>query len=42
MATTGCPGGEVQTRLRLGQYDEAVRAASEFRDIFGAENFYCE
>ncbi|GAB3687681.1 DNA polymerase III subunit alpha [Angustibacter aerolatus] len=42
IATTGCPGGEVQTRLRLGQYDEAVRAASEFRDIFGAENFYCE
>ncbi|MFM6974146.1 MAG: DNA polymerase III subunit alpha [Agromyces sp.] len=42
IATTGCPGGEVQTRLRLGQYDEAVKAAAEFRDIFGAENFYCE
>ena len=24
IATTGCPGGEVQTRLRLGQYDEAL------------------
>ena len=24
IATTGCPSGEVQTRLRLGQYDEAV------------------
>ena len=23
IATTGCPSGEVQTRLRLGQYDEA-------------------
>ena len=42
IATTGCPSGEVQTRLRLGQYDQAVQAAAEFRDIFGAENFYCE
>ncbi|MFI5731494.1 DNA polymerase III subunit alpha [Kribbella sp. NPDC051587] len=42
IATTGCPSGEVQTRLRLGQYDEAIKAASEFRDIFGKENFYCE
>jgi len=42
IATTGCPGGEVQTRLRLGQYKEAVEAAAEFRDIFGAENYYCE
>jgi DNA polymerase-3 subunit alpha len=32
----------VQTRLRLGQYDAAVQAASDFRDIFGAENYYCE
>jgi DNA polymerase III subunit alpha len=42
IATTGCPGGEVQTRLRLGQYREALAAASEFRDIFGAGNYYCE
>ena len=42
IATTGCPGGEVQTRLRMGAYKEAVRAASELRDIFGAENFYLE
>jgi DNA polymerase-3 subunit alpha len=42
IATTGCPSGEVQTRLRLGQYKEAVEAASEFRDIFGAENYFCE
>ncbi|WP_375389513.1 DNA polymerase III subunit alpha [uncultured Amnibacterium sp.] len=42
IATTGCPGGEVQTRLRLGQWDEAVAAAAEFRDIFGAENFFVE
>ena len=42
IATTGCPSGEVQTRLRLGQFDEAVQVASEFRDIFGKDNFYCE
>ena len=42
IATTGCPGGEVQTRLRMGSYKEAVRAASELRDIFGPENFYLE
>jgi DNA polymerase III subunit alpha len=42
IATTGCPSGEVQTRLRLGQYEAAREAAAEFRDIFGAENFYCE
>ncbi|MBC7309099.1 MAG: DNA polymerase III subunit alpha, partial [Tetrasphaera sp.] len=42
IATTGCPSGEVQTRLRLGQYDAAREAAAELRDIFGAENFFCE
>ena len=42
IATTGCVGGEVQTRLRLGQYEEARKAASDFRDIFGAGNFYAE
>ncbi|SES48856.1 DNA polymerase III, alpha subunit [Pedococcus cremeus] len=42
IATTGCPSGEIQTRLRLGQWKEALQAASDFRDIFGAENFFCE
>jgi DNA polymerase-3 subunit alpha len=42
IATTGCPSGEVQTRLRLGQYDEARKAAAEFQDIFGRENYYVE
>ena len=42
IGTTGCAGGEIQTRLRQGQYREAVTAAAEFRDIFGAENFFCE
>ncbi len=42
IATTGCPSGEVQTYLRLGQYNEAIASAAEFRDIFGANNFYVE
>jgi DNA polymerase-3 subunit alpha len=42
IATTGCPGGEVQTLLRLGQYDQARESAAEFRDIFGQDNFYLE
>jgi len=42
MATTGCPSGEVQTRLRLGQNTEALQAAAAYRDIFGAENFFVE
>ncbi len=42
IATTGCPAGEVQTRLRMDDYTGALKAASDFRDIFGAENFYLE
>ncbi len=42
IATTGCAGGEIQTRLRMGAYKEAARAAGELRDIFGPENFYLE
>ena len=42
IASTGCPSGEVQTRIRLGQWDEAVRAAGEYQEIFGKENYYVE
>jgi DNA polymerase-3 subunit alpha len=42
MATTGCPSGDVQTRLRLGQFDEAVKAAAQYQDIFGKENYFLE
>jgi DNA polymerase-3 subunit alpha len=42
IGTTGCPSGEIQTYLRMGEYEKAKRSAGEFRDIFGAENFYCE
>lgn len=42
IATAGCPSGEVQVRLRLGQYDEAYAAAARMQDIFGRENYYVE
>ncbi|MCW2496080.1 MAG: polymerase alpha subunit, partial [Jatrophihabitans sp.] len=42
IATTGCPSGEIQTYLRIGEYQKAVESASEFRDIFGRENFFLE
>ncbi|MGC5168279.1 DNA polymerase III subunit alpha [Luteimicrobium sp. DT211] len=41
-ASTGCPSGEIQTRLRLGQWDEAVRVAGELQDIYGKDYFYVE
>ncbi|MFM9378112.1 DNA polymerase III subunit alpha [Gordonia sp. VNK21] len=42
IATTGCPSGEVQTRLRLGHDREALEAAAKWQDIFGKDNFYLE
>ncbi|WP_131792717.1 DNA polymerase III subunit alpha, partial [Candidatus Protofrankia datiscae] len=42
IATTGCPSGVVQTRLRLNQFDRAVEAAATYRDIFGPENYFLE
>ncbi|BCI81607.1 DNA-directed DNA polymerase [Mycolicibacterium sp. TY66] len=42
IATTGCPSGEVQTRLRLGHEKEAIEAAAKWQEIFGKENFFLE
>ncbi|MEV7330282.1 DNA polymerase III subunit alpha [Micromonospora sp. NPDC093244] len=42
MATTGCPSGEVQTRLRLGQSAQALQAAAKYQEIFGKENYFLE
>lgn len=42
IATTGCPSGEVQTRLRLGHQREALEAAARWREIFGPQNFFLE
>ncbi|MDQ6849484.1 MAG: DNA polymerase III subunit alpha [Actinomycetota bacterium] len=42
IGTTGCPSGEVQTWLRIGEYEKARASAAEFRDIFGSGNFFLE
>ncbi|WP_434085659.1 DNA polymerase III subunit alpha [Nocardia sputorum] len=42
IATTGCPSGEVQTRLRLGHEREALEAAAKWQEIFGKDNFFLE
>ncbi|MGW5129638.1 DNA polymerase III subunit alpha [Streptomyces sp. NPDC004069] len=42
IATTGCPSGAIQTRLRLNQYDEAREVATTYQDIFGRENYFLE
>src|SRR6188508_2008164 len=35
IGTTGCPSGEVQTWLRIGDYAKARESAAEFQDILG-------
>ena len=42
IATTGCPSGEIQTWLRIGDYEKARASAAEFRDIFGKDNYFLE
>ncbi|MBA2465489.1 MAG: DNA polymerase III subunit alpha [Nocardioidaceae bacterium] len=42
IGTTGCPSGEIQTWLRIGDYDKAKASAGEFQDIFGRDNFFLE
>lgn len=42
IATTGCASGEIQTLLRIGDYEKARQAAADYRDIFGRENYFIE
>ncbi|WP_420111311.1 DNA polymerase III subunit alpha, partial [Pseudactinotalea sp.] len=42
IATSGCASGEIQVRLRLGQHEEARKAAGELQDIFGKDSFFIE
>jgi DNA polymerase III subunit alpha len=42
IGTTGCPSGEVQTWLRIGNYEKAREAAADFRDILGPDNYFLE
>ncbi|MFM8894369.1 MAG: DNA polymerase III subunit alpha, partial [Actinomycetales bacterium] len=42
IGTTGCPSGEVNRWLQAGQFDRALAAAADFRDILGTGNYFCE
>ncbi|MSY98004.1 MAG: DNA polymerase III subunit alpha, partial [Actinobacteria bacterium] len=42
IGTTGCPSGEVNRWLQAGQYEKALAAAADFRDILGPGNYFCE
>ncbi|RVU55088.1 DNA polymerase III subunit alpha [Anaerosphaera multitolerans] len=42
IATSACLGGEVQRKLLNRDFEGAERAALEYRDIFGVENFFLE
>jgi DNA polymerase-3 subunit alpha len=42
IGTTGCPSGEVQVHLRYGNYDAARKAAGDFQEILGRENYFLE
>jgi DNA polymerase-3 subunit alpha len=42
IGTTGCPSGEVNRWLQAGNYDRALAAAADYRDILGPDNYFCE
>ena len=42
IGTTGCPSGEVQTWLRIGDYDRARQSAGDFQDILGRDSYFLE
>ena len=42
VALSACLGGEVPHFILSEQWDEAVRAAKEYAEIFGKDNFYLE
>ncbi len=42
IALSACLAGEVQRYLTRGMYEEAVRAAGRYVDIFGRDNFFLE
>src|SRR5947207_3415532 len=42
IATSTCLGGEIPQLILSGRQAEAERVACEYREIFGAENFFFE
>ncbi|MCD5405790.1 MAG: DNA polymerase III subunit alpha [Desulfotomaculum sp.] len=42
IALSACTAGEVAANIILGKQEEALRAALEYREIFGKDNFFLE
>ncbi len=42
MAGSACLAGEVPKELRLGRYQNAVKAIASYKEILGQDNFYIE
>lgn len=42
IALSGCIAGEVAAKILAGENEKARQAAGDYRDIFGAENFFLE
>src|SRR5438132_4745948 len=42
MGLSGCLAGEINSAIQADNIDKAKQAAAEYRDIFGAENFFIE
>lgn len=42
VALSGCLSGEIAHLFNMGQRERAYKAASEYKDIFSAENFFLE
>lgn len=42
IALSACLGGEIGQTLLAGKFEEAVRVATEYRDIFGPDNYFLE
>ncbi|HHT9125939.1 MAG TPA: DNA polymerase III subunit alpha [Candidatus Brocadiia bacterium] len=42
IALSGCMKSEINRDLSKGSYDGALKAANEYKDIFGADNFFIE
>lgn len=42
IASSACLKGEIAQHIMSGNYDSAVKSADEYRNIFGAGNFYLE
>ena len=42
IGTTGCPSGEVNRWLQAGNYEKALAAAADMRDILGPGNYFVE